>query len=298
MHINEHTFDTGTVVVNYAEVPGSGSPLVLLHGGNARWQAFESILPDLALTWHIYAPDFRGHGKSGWVTGSYRLQDYTNDTMAFLQNRISEPAYLFGHSLGGIVALMVAAQYPEGIRAVAVGDAPLSGQTWHEVLLQSHDRLAAWRDVSGGQKSMDQLIERLKAAPIAVPGRGEPVPMREVIGEDAPVYTWLATNLYQCDPDMLTAILERFETTASGYEGQLVLGAIKCPVLLLQADPTAGGLMTDREVEQALLQLAQPSHVHLEGVSHILHNERKEPVVTSLKAFFQSCQEETRDSLR
>lgn len=137
MEVREYSFNTGAVVLNYAEVPAPGPPLVLLHGGNGRWQSFASILPDLAALWHIYAPDLRGHGKSGWDAGSYRLQDYADDTIAFLRDHIHEPAHLFGHSLGGIVALMVAAQYPEGVRAVAVGDSPLSSQTWHDVILQS-----------------------------------------------------------------------------------------------------------------------------------------------------------------
>jgi pimeloyl-ACP methyl ester carboxylesterase len=209
MEIKEYTFNPGAVVLNYAKVSSPGRPLVLLHGGNARWQSFESIIPDLAPTWHVYAPDFRGQGKSGWVPGSYRLQDYTDDTIAFLRHHIHELTCLFGHSPGGIVALMVAAQYPEGVHAVAVGDAPLSRQTWHEHLLQGHARIAAWRDLCGGQKSLDQLIEILKDAPIEVPDKSEPVPMREVMGEDAPVYAWLAANLYQSDPDMLTAILEQ-----------------------------------------------------------------------------------------
>lgn len=289
MEIKEYTFNTGNVVLNYATVSSPGRPLVLLHGGNARWQSFESILPDMAATWHVYAPDFRGQGKSGWVPGSYRLQDYTDDTIAFLRRHIHEPACLFGHSLGGIVALMVAAQYPEGVRAVAVGDAPLSSQTWHEHLLQSHDRIAAWRDLCGGQYSMDQLIEILKDAPIEVPDKSEPVPMRDVMGADAPVYAWLAANLYQSDPDMLTAILERFEDTAAGYEMNTVLPAIRCPVLLLQADPIVGGLMTDVEVAQALPQLTKSSHVRLEGESHALHHVHPQPVVTALQAFFRSC---------
>jgi pimeloyl-ACP methyl ester carboxylesterase len=120
MEIKEHTFDTDPVILNYAKTSSPGTPLVLLHGGNARWQSFESIIPDLTLTWHVYARDFRGQGRSGWVPGSYRLQDYTDDTIAFLRHHIHQPAYLFGHSLGGIVALMVAAQYPEGVRAVIV----------------------------------------------------------------------------------------------------------------------------------------------------------------------------------
>ena len=289
IEIQEYTFDAGAVTLNYAEVPSPGAPLVLLHGGSARWQSFDTILSNLAPYWHIYAPDFRGHGKSSWVPGSYRLQDYADDTIAFLRHRLTEPAYLFGHSLGGIVALLVAAQYPEGVRAVAVGDAPLSSKTWGEVLRQGQDRLSAWRNLSGGQKPVDELIEVLKASPIEVPGRSSPVPMREVMGEDSPVFEWLATNMVQNDPDMLTALLDRFETTTAGYEMNTLLPAIKCPVLLIQADPLAGGLMTDAEVAQAWPLLAHPTHVRLEGVSHIFHNERKEPIVKALEVFFQSC---------
>ena len=289
MEIKEATFDTGTVSLNYAEVPAAGAPLVLLHSSNTRWQAFWAILPDLAAHWHLYAPDFRGQGKSGRAPGSYRLQDYADDTIAFLRRHIHGPAYLFGHSLGGMVALMVAAQYPEGVRAVAVGDAPLSIQTLQATLPQEQERIAAMRDLCGGQKPLDQLIEIMKESPLSVPGRSEPVPMRQVMGEDAPVFAWMATNLYQSDPDTFTAFSERFEATVAGYESDQVLPAIQCPVLLLQADPAAGGRMTDAEVAQALPVLAAPRHVRLAGVSHVLHNERPGPVVTALKAFFQSC---------
>jgi pimeloyl-ACP methyl ester carboxylesterase len=287
--IQEKTFDTGNVTLNYAEISSLGMPLVLLHGGSARWQSFNSILPDLASSFHIYAPDFRGHGKSGRVSGSYRLQDYADDTIAFLQHCLTEPAFLFGHSLGGMVALLVAAQYSAGVRAVAVGDAPLSGKTWSEALYQSRERLAAWRDLSGGQKSVPELIETLKDSPVEVPGQSEAVPLREVMGEDSSVYEWLATNIYQNDPDMLSAIIDRFETTAAGYELETVLPAIECPVLLMQADPAVGGLMTDGEVEQALPLLAQPRHVKLTGVSHVFHNEHKEPILEALATFFQAC---------
>ena len=285
-HIREETFDTGTVTLNYAEIPSGGGPLVLLHGGSARWQAFESILPDLAAHWHIYAPDFRGHGRSDWTAGSYRLQDYTDDVIAFCRQVVTEPACLFGHSLGGMVALLVAAQYPEGVRAVVVGDSPLSGRTWGEVLHHGRDRLAAWRDLSGGRRPLDELIELLKDSPVERPGQDDAVSMRQVLGEDSPVFGWLATNMVRNDPDMLSALLDRYDETAAGYDMQIVLPAIQCPVLLLQADPTAGGLMTDAEVAQALPLLAHPRHVRLEGIGHVLHNEQKEPVVAALKAFF------------
>ena len=287
--IQESTFEAGSIHINYAEIPRFSTPLVLLHGGSARWQSFETILPDLAATWHIYAPDFRGHGKSSWVPGTYRLQDYADDTIAFLRHYVEEPAYLFGHSLGGMVALLVAAQYPAGVRAVAVGDAPLTSEARQATLQPGRDRVLAWRALAGGQKSFDEVVEALKDAPMEVPGRSDPVPMRQVVGEDAPVYAWLATNLQQNDPDMLTALIDRHEVTTAGYEMTSVLPAIQCPVLLLQADPAAGGLMTDQDVELALPLLARPRHVRLPGISHVLHNERKEPVIQALIDFFGAC---------
>jgi pimeloyl-ACP methyl ester carboxylesterase len=291
LEIRENTFDTDIVTINYAEISSSGTPLVLLHGGSNRWQSFNNILSDLAATWHVYAPDFRGHGKSTWVPGTYRLQDYADDTIAFVQHCLKEPAYVFGHSLGGMVALLVAAQFPDGVRAVAVGDAPLSSQAWqaHRQAHQSRDRLLTWRDLAGGQKPFDEIVEALKDTPTKVPGRVDSVPMREVAGEDTPMYTSLAACLQQNDPDMLTALLDRFETTTAGYEMNIVLPSIQCPVLLLQADPTAGGMMTDREVELALPLLDRPRHIRLQGISHILHIECKEPIVQALEAFFQSC---------
>lgn len=287
-NIQENTFNTGTITLNYAEISSNGTPLVLLHGGSARWQAFENIIPDLG-EYHLYLPDLRGHGKSGRATGHYRLLDYTDDIINFIKYCVGQPVYLFGHSLGGIIALLVTARYPDGVRAVAVGDSPLSSQSWHRVMFnQTADRVRAWQKISGGHIPVEEFIEILKDSPTEEPGNPNPVSMRSVFGEDSPVFQWLAENLYHQDPDMLSAILNRFDDTVTGYEMELVFPKIKCPTLLLQADPTTGGLMTDEEVQQALPLLSKPSHIKLEKLSHTLHNERKEPVLAALRQFFSN----------
>jgi pimeloyl-ACP methyl ester carboxylesterase len=196
---------------------------------------------------------------------------------------------LFGHSLGGIVALMVAAQSPEYVRAVVVGDSPLTAATWHTLL--EHDRagLKRWRDLSGGQRSVAEIVEALKNAPVvSSPDKPQAARMRDVWGEDSPVFDWVATNLYQQDPDVLGILLDDYARAAEGYEMETLLPAIGCPVLLLQADPAAGGILTDAEVARALDLLARPTHARLAGVSHILHNERKEPVLAALLPFLDS----------
>jgi pimeloyl-ACP methyl ester carboxylesterase len=65
MMLVEKFFDTGEVVLNYAEGPDNGHPLLLLHGWTDRWQDVLPIIPTLSMKWHIYALNFRGHGKSG-----------------------------------------------------------------------------------------------------------------------------------------------------------------------------------------------------------------------------------------
>jgi pimeloyl-ACP methyl ester carboxylesterase len=285
--ILEHLLNTDAVIINYAEGPPSGPPLVLLHGGSGRWQNYEGIILDLAARFHLYAPDFRGHGKSGRVPGRYRLQDYANDTITFLRQCVAEPACLFGCSMGGMVALIVAAQAPGDVRAVVVGDSPLTRRTDSSARRnRTRARIAAWRDLAGGKLSIAEIAEALKDAPTEIPGQDEPVTMREKHGEDSSVFAWVATNLYYNDPDMLMAVMDG--TMTAGYEMEKVLPAIRCPVLLLQADPDAGGMMTDAEVERALPLLAHPRHVRFEQRSHALFHPEKEPVLRVIVEFFES----------
>lgn len=61
MRLQERSFHTGSVTLNFAEGPPSGPPLVLLHGINNRWQAFLPLMPALATRWHIYALDLLHH---------------------------------------------------------------------------------------------------------------------------------------------------------------------------------------------------------------------------------------------
>jgi pimeloyl-ACP methyl ester carboxylesterase len=274
MEIQEQSFDTGVVTLNYAEGPVRGSPLVLLHGGNARWQSFGDIMPELGEKWHLYIPDLRGQGKSGRVPGRYRLQDYTEDMISFVQKCVREPAHLFGVSLGGIVALMVAAQAHELVLSVVVGDAPLTGKTWLAALDRTRDKLASWRELAGGRLSIPEIMERLKDAPVEVSFQAPLIPMREAFGEDSPHYPWLADNLYRTDPDFFAALLDDPETTAKGYDMETLCA------------------LTEAEVRRGLQLLSEVRHVRLEGISHMLLNEPhgKEPVLQAISEFLASVE--------
>jgi pimeloyl-ACP methyl ester carboxylesterase len=266
--VQEHIFDTGTVTINYAEEPASGAPLVLIHGGSARWQALAGVIPDFAERWHVYALDLRGHGKSGHVPGRYRLQDYADDLAAFLQH-VTGPAILIGHSLGGMVAVMLAGQHPDLVRALVVGDAPLARDTWRRALEQQDAQLHTWRHLAGPGRSEIELVAALKEIPVVWGEYTTPVPARIALGEDSPWFEAMVANLHALDPDMLTALVDDFEQTVAGYDLHALLPAITCPVLLLQADPAlAGSALTSAEVDQALALLPDATHVQLRGQHH------------------------------
>lgn len=118
--LKEKTFNTGTVTLNYAEGPATGSPIVLMHGLSARWQEFLPITPVLAQIGQVNTIDFRGHGKSEHTDGPYMIQNYVDDVVTFLKKKLDEPAILLGHSLGGMVGIMVAAQMPQAVKALIV----------------------------------------------------------------------------------------------------------------------------------------------------------------------------------
>ena len=91
----------------------------------ARLAARLGVLPPLALRWHLYAPDLRGFGLSGRAPGAYRVLDYAGDVIAFLRGVVRGPAAVVGHSLGAIVAIAVAADASDLVRAAVLEEPPL-----------------------------------------------------------------------------------------------------------------------------------------------------------------------------
>lgn len=73
----------------------------------------------------VYALDHRGHGQSGGVRASVRVfREYVDDLGRFIdrvrETRPEPPRFLFGHSMGGLVALQLVLEHPEKVEGVAV----------------------------------------------------------------------------------------------------------------------------------------------------------------------------------
>ena len=286
--VHERQFQAPDVTINYAEGPAVGQPFVLLHGGGGRWQGGETFLDLLADEgWHVYAPDLRGHGRSGRVPGAYDLKDYVGDILAFLEGVVIEKPVVFGHSLGGEAAVMAAAHRFERFRALIVGDAPLSTRL-HVTERPGHRAMNVFLHALAGRPA-EEIAPKLREMPLGP----EQKPARETLGVDHPWYTHHAETMSLLDPDMLAAVLAGPQTMLAGYDPYALLPKITCPVLLLQADPNGamqGGMLSDEDVAVGLRLLPNAQHIRLQGIGHPLHSpsHQARPVLEAIRPFLAS----------
>ena len=280
----EHTFDTGTVAINYAEGPPSGRPLVLLHGGAGSWRSFLTVIPELVPKWHVYAPDFRGHGRSGRVPGGYRWINYVQDTVAFLHQQVSEPVILWGASFGGTIAVGVAAQAPDTVRALVLEDAWLTLQTSDE---ETRHFLRYRRDLVASVGSFDDMVVALKNELVMLPGHDERVQRGVVEGDDEILLE--AEALIQLDPEVYTFGWDG--RLAEGYDMDAVLAHVVCPVLLLQADLVLGGLVDDELAVHAMTLLSRGRLVSIPEARHSILQSQPEAAMQAVNEFLASLSE-------
>jgi pimeloyl-ACP methyl ester carboxylesterase len=264
--IEERSFEAGAVSLNYAEA-GTGAPVVLLHGGSSRWQHLADLVRELAERWHVYAPDLRGHGKSGHAPRRYRLTDYADDLVAFLERRTGA-AEVFGHSLGGQVAIVAAARRPDLFRALAIGDTPLSVSTLRPGLQQSRPMLFVWRDLAASDRAGDEIADALREMRVDFEGRSGRA--GDLMAKDSPWFDFMAGCLRDLDSTMLDAVIE-FDEMHAGYEADRLLPEISCPVLLIQADPAYGGALSEEDVAVARSLLRDVRVARIDQVGHSLY---------------------------
>jgi pimeloyl-ACP methyl ester carboxylesterase len=87
-------------------------PLVLLHGGGSTVQSsFGAILPRLARTRRVIAPEQQAHGHTADIDRPLSLEQMADDTAALLEQLGVHDADVLGFSNGGVVALQLAIRH-------------------------------------------------------------------------------------------------------------------------------------------------------------------------------------------
>lgn len=103
----------------------NGPPLLLLHGYTDSSRVWTILAPYLE-SHRILIPDQRGHGASAAPECCYAMSDFAHDARLFLDAMGAERAAVVGHSMGSMVAQVLAAEQPGRVsRVVLIGSTAL-----------------------------------------------------------------------------------------------------------------------------------------------------------------------------
>ncbi|WP_439025830.1 alpha/beta fold hydrolase [Haloarchaeobius sp. DT45] len=109
----------------------TAAPVVLLHGGglDEAQLSWRHLVPGLADSYHVIAPDLPGYGKSGPASEQPSLQYYAQVLTEFLDELDLERVSLVGISMGGGVALQFATDHPDRVSKLVLVDSYGLGTT-------------------------------------------------------------------------------------------------------------------------------------------------------------------------
>ena len=244
---------------------GVGSPTFLfVHGLACDRSAWRPQFDDLKRDHRCVAVDLRGRGDSA---SAFPCDPETAaaDVAGVIQALDLGPSIIVGHSLGGVVALLLNYRWPELVRGIVTGDTPLSAE-----LGANFGRTAAAVRAEGSSKPIESLIQSF-----FVPGTSH------VVRDD------VRTLMLGCPPDVLAGMMDGCAHLPA-ISKELVSAADKKPFMAIWAERPMGDPAWLRDTTMFLRQ--EP----IAGTGHFFQLD--EPAITTalLRAFLDDVERDPR----
>mgnify|MGYP006281661993 CR=1 FL=1 len=127
----------------YYDEQGRGAPLLLIHGLGSSSRDWFKQVDYFANRYRVLRVDLRGHGRSERPPGPYHIAQFARDVAVCLRRLDAAPAHVVGLSMGGMVALQLAADAPHLVRSLVVANsvADTRLQTWGDIWFYVSRRL-------------------------------------------------------------------------------------------------------------------------------------------------------------
>lgn len=200
--------------------------LLMLHGALGSAAQFEQVIPLLARDYEVYFPDFEGHGPRP-SDRAFRIEHFAENVLDFLKHQDDQPVDVFGYSMGGYVAALIARSQPERIKRIMtlgtkwLWTADAASKEMRQMdadtieakvphfarMLESRHSALGWREVMSRTRDM---IEGLGAANVLDEAALRDVthPIRIVVGDrDSTVSIEESTAVYRILPNAQLQVL-------------------------------------------------------------------------------------------
>lgn len=92
--------------------------LILLHGALGHHDIFNPYLETLSGYFKIHTLLFSGHGGTELPADEINIKKYTEELALYCKDRNLTDVFIFGHSMGGYIALCYALQFPENVNSI------------------------------------------------------------------------------------------------------------------------------------------------------------------------------------
>jgi pimeloyl-ACP methyl ester carboxylesterase len=304
----EKNAQVGNVNFNYAEGPDNGPVLVLLHAQHMDWYDYSRVLPTLSKSFHIFAIDYHGHGKTVSPVESMNANQIGNDLAEFLRTVIGKPVFISGNSSGGILAAWLAANKPDLVKAIILEDPALLSGEYPRVLGTIADRSFAicynFVQKSGEQKDfLPYWIDSCRDF------------FKTYVGFDVGPILDMSVKLYRNSnpgeaveinylPEMVRLMMRGMNyydpyfgaafhdgSWNEGFDHAQALKKIQCPALLLHAnfeileDGTLNGAIEKDEADRIVSLIPNCEYMRLDS-AHVFHLDKPEQYIYIVEDFF------------
>lgn len=239
-----------------------GIPIVLLHGYTDSWHSFETVLPHLSKTYHVFVLTMRGHGNSDKPASEYSPEEFAADIAAFVRDRRIDPVVVAGHSMGGIVAQQFTLDYPELVKGLLIIGSDAS--------FKDNPGIPEFRDEINklGDEVEYEFADAFQRSTCALPidSNFYRLLVRETM--KLPVYVWKSVMNSLMNSDLTNRLHE-----------------IAVPVMILWGDKD--GFCRREDQQKMMTNLSNAELVIYNDTGHAMHWERPRKFAADLDSFIR-----------
>jgi pimeloyl-ACP methyl ester carboxylesterase len=251
--------------------------ILFLHGVAGSRVTYDWLPPTVA-GHDIMRVDVRGHGAAERTPGAYLISDYADDVVEVL--RSIGPAFVVGHSLGGVAAWCAAQWFPELVLGAFLEDPPLFlGSPVGHASNGAVPHFRHLREIAPAWQA-DGVSETVAAARLAAEPYA-PAPSRRV--DEVATSEALAARAYallHVDPAVLDTVIDGTLLAATD---------VTAPVTVPMAILAAGVAPAFTVSHEARLAASHPdiAVARVEGAGHSIHDERahRDTYLAQVEAF-------------
>ena len=235
--------------------------MLLVHGLSGYRQTYVSVVDHLiqrspvAGRCEVFSIDLRGHGESTHADlERYSAHNYADDVEAFITSVIGRSPVIAGHSLGGVVAALVAQRRPHLTAGVFLEDPPL---------FEGDD---ARRAASPVASFFTQMVAAVRALQSKGAGPEEYEPIAQPMTHPDQM-TYRCAALQRWDPATMEAAVQGIV-----WRGFDALTPIAVPVTALRADPAYGAVFLPDDGFRFVGANPHARVVQVDGATHGIHD--------------------------